>query len=349
VFLILQILLGTLGVLCLFVIAFFLGALVFKRSGKKSQVHKILVENLTEKLTKQKHQVLKDMGEDVPKIKPVKAQKKKKFFHKTLSVEDKSNKKCPRIFVLTFQGDVAASATARLTNQVNVLSQILTPEDEVVVKLESPGGYVNAYGLASSQLLRLKEKTHKLTICVDKVAASGGYMMACVGHRILAAPFAVLGSIGAVTGIPNVHKWLKKNDIDYFELTAGAYKRTLTPLGEPTEAGKAKLLQQLQEVHDLFKNMVKHHRPQLDLEKVATGEYWYGQQCVDLGLVDGIKTSDDYLMEKFLESERLHKDKDHKNQEGQKIQIFALTEETTVPMWKKLMAAQMHVFKEIVN
>jgi serine protease SohB len=176
-----------------------------------------------------------------------------------------------------------------------VLSQA-TDKDEVVVKVESGGGMVHSYGLAASQLARITQKNIPLTVCVDKVAASGGYMMACVANKIVAAPFAILGSIGVVASLPNFHKLLKKNDIDYEMFTAGEYKRTVTMFGENTEKGRAKFVEDLEDTHVLFKEFVSENRPQVDIEKVATGEIWFGRRAKDVNLIDEIITSDEYLL-----------------------------------------------------
>ena len=201
-----------------------------------------------------------------------------------------------RIYVLDFEGDMSASSTDQLREEITAILSIVRPEkDEVVVNLESPGGMVHAYGFASSQLERLKRKQVHLTICVDKVAASGGYMMACIADKIIAAPFAVIGSIGVVAQLPNFHRLLKKHDIDYEILTAGEYKRTLTVFGQNTEKGREKFIDELEETHQLFKAFVKEYRPSLDVDSVATGEIWYGSQALKQGLVDSLMTSDEYL------------------------------------------------------
>ena len=202
-----------------------------------------------------------------------------------------------RVYVLDFDGDVAASGVESLANEITAILTMARKQDEVVLRLESPGGQVHAYGLASSQLERFRQKEIPLTVCVDKVAASGGYMMACVANRILAAPFAVLGSIGVVAELPNFNRVLKKYDVEYDVYTAGQYKRTVTMLGENTDEGKRKFVEEIEDTHGLFKAMVNRNRPQLDIEKVATGEHWYGSQCIDLQLVDAVQTSDDYLFE----------------------------------------------------
>ncbi|WP_226704370.1 protease SohB [Microbulbifer elongatus] len=200
-----------------------------------------------------------------------------------------------RLFVVHFDGDIKASALANLREEITAILQVADKEDEVVVSLESPGGMVANYGLAASQLARVRSAGVKLTIVVDKVAASGGYMMACVADRILAAPFAMLGSIGVVAQLPNFHRLLQRNDVDFELFTAGEYKRTVTMFGENTEEGKEKFQSDLEEIHTLFQHFVSEYRPQLDIAKVATGEVWFGQRALDLALVDELKTSDEYL------------------------------------------------------
>ncbi len=202
-----------------------------------------------------------------------------------------------RLYVINFNGDIRASATENLRQEITaVLSIADKDKDEVVVCLESPGGIVHGYGLASSQLARIRQENIPLTICVDKVAASGGYMMACLADTIIAAPFAIIGSIGVVAQIPNFHRLLDKWDIDYEVLTAGEYKRTLTVFGENTDAGREKFVADLEDTHSLFKDFVKDYRPKINIEQVATGEHWYGKKAMELGLVDKLMTSDEYLL-----------------------------------------------------
>ncbi len=205
----------------------------------------------------------------------------------------------PRVYVLGFNGDIRASAVESLRREITAVMTLIDPaKDEVVLCLESPGGMVHGYGLAASQLERLRKKNIPLTICVDKVAASGGYMMACLGNRILAAPFAVVGSIGVVAQMPNFHRLLQKHEVDFEVLTAGEYKRTLTVFGKNTDAGRQKFQEELDDTHELFKEFVQQNRSQLDIDAVATGEHWYGQRALDLKLVDELKTSDEYLAER---------------------------------------------------
>ena len=229
------------------------------------------------------------------KAKALKAQRKKG--------EDTESERKPSLYVLHFKGDISASETVALREEISAIVQVAKPNDEVLLCLESPGGVVHGYGLAASQLMRLKQHNIKLTVAVDKVAASGGYMMACVADKIVSAPFAIIGSIGVVAQIPNIHRLLKKHDVDVDVMTAGEYKRTVTMLGENTEKGKQKFQQELEETHQLFKQFVSQNRPHLDVEQVATGEHWFGQQALNLNLVDEIMTSDDLLLQAMKEKQ----------------------------------------------
>ncbi len=201
-----------------------------------------------------------------------------------------------RSFVVDFDGDIRASAVSNLRNEITTILSMAEPDDEVVVKLESGGGMVTSYGLAASQLDRIKKEKIPLTVCIDKVAASGGYMMACVADKIVAAPFAVVGSIGVVAQIPNFHRLLKKHNIDFEMLTAGEFKRTLTIFGENTNKGREKFVEELETIHGQFKGYVEERRPNIEISTVATGETWSGQRAVDVGLVDELMTSDEYLI-----------------------------------------------------
>ncbi|TWI53173.1 inner membrane peptidase [Pseudomonas duriflava] len=222
---------------------------------------------------------------------------------KAAKASRKKGEKRTYVYVLNFDGDIKASATEQLRHEVTAILTLATAQDEVVVRLESGGGMVHSYGLAASQLARIRQAGIPLTVCVDKVAASGGYMMACIGEKILSAPFAILGSIGVVAQLPNVHRLLKKHDVDYEVLTAGEYKRTLTVFGENTEKGREKFQQDLEITHELFKGFVGRYRPQLHMEEIATGEVWLGQAALGKRLVDELKTSDEYLCERSKEAD----------------------------------------------
>jgi serine protease SohB len=201
-----------------------------------------------------------------------------------------------RVFVLDFDGDIKASAADFMREEITAILTMARKEDEVVVRLESGGGMVHSYGLASSQLQRIKDKGIPLTVCIDKVAASGGYMMACIADKIVSAPFAIVGSIGVVAQLPNFSRLLKKHDVDFEMFTAGEYKRTVTMFGHNSAKAKDKFREDLEETHVLFKNHVTRFRPGLNIEEVATGDVWYGQDALENKLVDELGTSDDYLV-----------------------------------------------------
>ena len=245
-------------------------------------------------------QILPELREEIEKEKAEKKAKKQEA--KALKAKLKNGEKetpKPCVYVLDFKGDISASETTALREEISAIINVAKADDEVLLRLESPGGVVHGYGLAASQLARLKQKGIKLTVAVDKVAASGGYMMACVADKIVSAPFAIIGSIGVVAQIPNIHRLLKKHDVDVDVMTAGEFKRTVTVLGENTEKGKQKFQAELEETHQLFKQFVTQNRPHLDVDKVATGEHWFGQQALALQLVDELATSDDIILEKM--------------------------------------------------
>ena len=216
---------------------------------------------------------------------------------------DKKGSQRQRIYVIDFKGDIRATATASLREEVSAILAVASQDDRVLVRLENSGGAVPEHGLAASQLLRIRSKGLALIVAVDKVAASGGYLMACVASRIIAAPFAVIGSIGVVAQLPNFHRLLEGKGVDFEQITAGRYKRTLTMFGKNTDEGREKLKEEIEDVHALFKTQISTHRSELDIERVATGEYWYGARALELGLIDEICTSDDFLAAAAAESD----------------------------------------------
>lgn len=216
---------------------------------------------------------------------------------KQIKKEEKKHEEKHNIFVLTFKGDIKASAVETFRHEISAVLSVARKTDEVVILLESSGGMVNTYGLAASQIQRIKDKQIPITICVDKVAASGGYLMACVADRILAAPFAIIGSIGVVAQLPNFNRWLKKNDIDFEMMTAGKYKRTLTLFGENTEKAREKFQEDIEDIHLIFKDFIQQNRKNVDIDSVATGEHWLAKKAHQLNLVDNLMTSDDYLLQ----------------------------------------------------
>lgn len=247
------------------------------------------------KLQKERQEQFKEITKDngkasccsLAKLRTLKKNKDKPTTNK------KSDK---RVFVLDFDGDIKASGVKHFREEISNIISIAKAGDEVVVRLESGGGQVNGYGLAAAQLVRLKQAGLLLTVCVDKIAASGGYMMACVANKVLASDFAVIGSVGVVSQLPNFHEFLKKHHIGFEMFTAGEYKRTVTMFGENDDKDRAKYQEELDRIHELFQAFIKTHRPALDVEKIATGEFWFGADALALGLVDEICTSDSYLL-----------------------------------------------------
>ena len=285
-------------------------AMVIAMKQKKAHLHGELVITDLSKEFEENSKILSNFHLSEEELKEAeKAEKKaEKAKAKALKTQRKKgenteSERKPSLYVLHFKGDISASETAALREEISAIVQVAKPNDEVLLCLETPGGVVHGYGLAASQLMRLKQHNIKLTVAVDKVAASGGYMMACVADKIVSAPFAIIGSIGVVAQIPNIHRLLKKHDVDVDVMTAGEYKRTVTMLGENTEKGKQKFQQELEETHQLFKQFVSQNRPHLDVEQVATGEHWFGQQALNLNLVDEIMTSDDLLLKAMKEKQ----------------------------------------------
>lgn len=261
---------------------------VASAGGKKAET-KLSVRSMNERF-----KALREQLEQA--VLPKDVLKKQRKAAKTAEKEAaKAGETKKRVYVLRFKGDIRASDVTHLREEITALLNVATPEDEVVVCLESGGGMVHEYGLAASQLLRIRERNIPLTVCVDKVAASGGYMMAVVANHIVAAPFAVIGSIGVIAQLPNFNRLLKKHDVDFEMHTAGEYKRTLTLFGENTDEAREKFRQDLADVHGLFKSFVGQYRPQLQVEQVANGDVWYGSKALEQGLVDQLCTSDSYL------------------------------------------------------
>ncbi|MDV6316868.1 protease SohB [Idiomarina sp. HP20-50] len=267
-------------------VVFIVGVIAQAAQKQKKNKGDLQVTHLSKELNELSEQLKIELMDKKAQKKALKALKKKK----------PQTSKEKRLFVVDFKGSMDAKEVDSLRHEVDAILNLATEKDEVLVRLESGGGVVNGYGLAAAQLLRLKD--HKLTvnIAIDKVAASGGYMMACVGHKLLAAPFAFIGSIGVVAQIPNFHRLLKKHNVDFEQLTAGEYKRTLTLFGENTDEGRRKFKQDLEAIHRQFKTFVQENREELDIDKVATGEVWSGQEAKELGLIDEVTTSDAWLM-----------------------------------------------------
>ncbi len=267
------------------------GIVAILTKGKDKDKGKLSIKNINEKFEKMAdtlHTAILD-------------KKELKELHKTEKKAQKkhdkdTDKKRHNIFVINFDGDMRASQVNALRDEITAILTVAKLGDEVLLCLESPGGMVHAYGLAASQLQRIKDKHILLTVCVDKIAASGGYLMACVADKIIAAPFAIIGSIGVVGQLPNFHRLLKKNNVDFEQLTAGEYKRTLTMFGENTDKARKKFVEDLDGIHQQFKDFIADHRPQVNIDTIATGEHWLAKRAFELRLVDSLSTSDDYLL-----------------------------------------------------
>lgn len=259
---------------------------------------RLLVKNMNEKYDTMR-ELLEYEVLDKKSLKKISKAHKKEIKAKKKEATEKIKH---RVFVLNFKGDIRATAVESLREEITALLTIANQDDEVLLRLENPGGTVHEHGLAASQLLRLRQRDIPLVVAVDKVAASGGYLMASTANKIIAAPFAIIGSIGVLAQIPNFHRVLEKHGVDFEQITAGKYKRTITMFGKNTDEDRKKLKQDLEGIHDLFKSSVTAHREELDIEQVATGEHWYGQQALELKLIDELMTSDDYLLEKSKDS-----------------------------------------------
>jgi len=257
--------------------------------GRRSTKPILQIDSLNEQYDEQKKQLQHALDLSKEDKKQLKHKEKEKIKKK------KNRTNHPTRFVLSFHGDIGATQVNQLRDEISVILTSATTKDEVVVRLESPGGAVSGYGLAASQLQRLRDKNIPLTVCIDKVAASGGYLMACVANQIIAAPFAIIGSIGVVAQLPNFHRFLKKHNIDVELLTAGEYKRTLTVLGENTNKDRKKFQEDLEAIQASFRDHVLTHRKDINIDEVATGEHWLATDAMKLGLIDQLKTSDDYL------------------------------------------------------
>ena len=284
-------------------------------AGRKASQEGLEVESINKKYKSLASSLRQAVLNKDQQKKEAKAEKKRD------KAEAKEVSDRPRSFVINFKGDLKASAVPSLREEVSAVLDVAKDDDEVIVCLENHGGVVHEHGLAASQLARIRDRDIPLTVCVDKVAASGGYLMACVASKIYVAPFAILGSIGVLAQFPNFNRLLDSHGVDFEQVTAGKYKRTVTMFGENTDEDRAKLKEELEDVHALFKAAVSKYRPDLDLDKVATGEHWYGTTALELGLADEIKTSDEFLIERAADRD-----------------LYQLTYRIKQPLQKRLMA-----------
>lgn len=263
---------------------------IIGKNKSKDPTGKLSIKHLNEEYNKQHNELLSEVDSKAVK------ELEKSLKTKQKSQKKDKNKEKKRIYYINFDGDTRCTQVKQLRKCITATLQIARPSiDEVLLSISSGGGLVNTYGLAAAQCQRVRDADLKLTVSIDKVAASGGYLMATVANHIIAAPFAIIGSIGVVMQLPNFNRWLKKQNVDYECVTAGEYKRTLTLFGENTKQDREKTQEDVNAIHTLFKDYVSSYRPNLDIEQVATGEHWYGSQALELNLIDAIQTSDDYI------------------------------------------------------
>ncbi len=307
--------------LAVLIVVIMLLAFAARNKGDAKDKGSIHVLNLNDAIDDMKDELRAEvLDPDVRKAENKAERKKEKTERKARSKDLTAEPERKRIYVLDFDGDTHASQVDELRHTITAVLSFARPElDEVLLRLESPGGMVHAYGLASSQLARLRKHKVPLTICVDKVAASGGYMMACIANKLFAAPFAYIGSIGVLVQLPNVHRLLKDNKVDFEMITAGEYKRTLTTFGENTDKDREKVQEDVDEMHALFKNFILEYRPALDMAQVATGEVWTGTQALTKGLIDGIETSDEWLLAQSKDADLFAVSWEHKRKFTDKL------------------------------
>ena len=279
------------GAAVVFVIVSFFSMLVKAKQELASMSKGVLnIKKISDEYKDSKKEFLSEILDKKEYKKHNKDQKKKS------SKKDEKNK---LIYVVDFKGDMQASQVDSLRKEVSAILAVANEKDQIVVRIDSPGGVVNGYGFAASQLERIRQANIDLTVCIDQVAASGGYMMSAVANTIISSPFAIVGSIGVVGTVPNIKDLLTKNGINVEMHTSGEYKRTLTSVGENTEEGREKFKEDLKNIHKLFKQHILNYRPELDMSKVGTGEYWFAKDALELGLVDKIQTYDDYIINKI--------------------------------------------------
>jgi serine protease SohB len=290
--------LATLGFVLFVIVAFIVA------SRRRGHAEGLVVEHLNRKLEDSADQLKLAIEGKGRYKKALKARQKDRKREEKARAKEESAK--PRLYVLDFKGDLRATAASSLREEVSAVLRVAKEGEQVLVRLENSGGTVHEHGFAASQLVRLKQHGLNLVVAVDKVAASGGYLMACVADRLIAAPFAIVGSIGVLAQLPNFHRLLEEKGVDFEQIMAGRYKRTVTMFGKNTDEGRAKLRQEVEDIHELFKAQVREHRPQVDVERVATGEHWYGVRALELNLVDELKTSDDVLLEAVKDHDVYH-------------------------------------------
>ncbi|KZX82185.1 hypothetical protein A3715_00045, partial [Oleiphilus sp. HI0009] len=276
---------------------------------KKNSDGRIIVKSLNEE-----YQEIQDALLKFKPLKPIKSSSIRKF---------KASPNKQSIFVLDFKGDKTASSVGSLSKEVSAILSVAKPNDEVFLRLESPGGTITGYGLASQQLIRLREAGIRLVVSVDEIATSGGYMMAAVGDRIIASPTSMLGSIGVIMEVPNFYNLLDRAGVQFHQFTAGKHKRLVSMTNKIGDAAKDQINQDLEKSHELFKNHVHTYRNSVNLESVSHGDVWSAKYCLDNKLVDDLMTSEAYLFDRASRANIFHISWDVERSFSDKLSSFA--------------------------
>jgi ClpP class serine protease len=131
-------------------------------------------------------------------------------------------------------------------------------------------------------------------------------MIASQANQIIAAPFAVVGSIGVMLEGLNIHEALKSYGVKPLSLKAGDMKNPITTWGEISDKDLKLKLQDLDESHQDFIELCRSTRPELD-PKVCNGRVMSGEKALESGMTDRILTSEEYIFEKMSEGDLVMK------------------------------------------
>ena len=211
---------------------------------------------------------------------------------------DKSN-----LYYLEFEGDIQASEAAKLKQEILVCLQVAKPTDVFLILVESSGGSVSNYGDLYSVMEMIKKRGHTLWVAIDRVAASGGYLISLPADKIFATPFALIGSIGVLSEVPNFGGLLDKYGVKMEEYTAGERKMNISMFRENGEEQKEHHRKKLGKIHELFKAQLVKYRGGLiekkgvDIGELMEGDFWMGENAFELGLVDELKSSVEILLD----------------------------------------------------
>jgi signal peptide peptidase SppA len=204
----------------------------------------------------------------------------------------------PVVPVLRFSGAIGMVTPLRpglsLSSAAGAIERAfsLSKLPSVAIIVNSPGGSPVQSHLIFSRIRQLAaEKSKRVYVFCEDVAASGGYFLALAGDEIYADPSSIVGSIGVISASFGLDKFIARFDIERRVHTAGRDKSTLDPF-QPERREAVERLKDLQrEVHDVFIGIVKARRagrlkgPDSEL---FSGAYWSAAKAVEFGLIDGI-------------------------------------------------------------